>query len=279
MPLHHGARCVIDLVMETMTTVATFRTPRARAVRLLTVALAGVLVGLISLVLVRVLTTPHRTTAFYNPPVLAGQQIWGACAGGFYARHGNTLVLTSSGHCISSGTMAYSPEGSVRGTFSAPANDPTCPYPGKTCAQSDMNYLVVAPDQIPWGHLNVVDLGTAGYRIIAPDTAPLSCADIAIGDPVEIDGRNIYRSGVVAEKGDNNHSAGTPYFPFPCMVAARVPVDVGDSGGAVLVRGIPAGVTSRSYGGWLGFTPLAEGLTEMDLTLCTTPDCGLTPPR
>jgi hypothetical protein len=59
------------------------------------------------------------------------------------------------------------------------------------------------------------------------------------------------------------------------MVAARVPVEVGDSGGAVLVRGIPAGVTSRSFGGLLGFTPLAEGLAALDLELCTTPDCGV----
>jgi hypothetical protein len=62
------------------------------------------------------------------------------------------------------------------------------------------------------------------------------------------------------------------------MIAARIPVGVGDSGGAVLVRGIPAGVTSRSFGGWLGFTPLAEGLAQLDLDLCTTPNCGLAPP-
>ena len=48
--------------------------------------------------------------------------------------------------------------------------------------------------------------------------------------------------------------------------------------GAVLVRGLPAGVASRSFGGWLGFTPLAEGLAQLGLELCTTPDCGLPPP-
>ena len=73
-----------------------------------------------------------------------------------------------------------------------------------TCAASDINYLVVAPDRIPWGHLNVVDLGTAGYRILPPDTRPLGCADIANGDQVEIDGREWYRSGRVAEKGDTS---------------------------------------------------------------------------
>jgi hypothetical protein len=41
----------------------------------------------------------------------------------------------------------------------------------------------------------------------------------------------------------------------------------------VLVNGQPAGVISRSIGGRLGFTPLAEGLDNLGLTLCTTPDC------
>ena len=57
-----------------------------------------------------------------------------------------------------------------------------------------------------------------------------------------------------------------------------VPVGVGDSGGAVLVGGLPGGVASRSFGGVLGFTPLREGLEALGLVLCTTPDCGLTPP-
>ena len=62
------------------------------------------------------------------------------------------------------------------------------------------------------------------------------------------------------------------------MIAADIQVGVGDSGGAVLVRGIPAGVTSRSFSGLLGFAPLAEGLAELGLDLCTTPNCGLEPP-
>jgi hypothetical protein len=139
-----------------------------------------------------------------------------------------------------------------------------------------VNYLVVATDRIPWGHLNVVDLGTGGYRVIPPETKALGCADIAIGDPVEIDGRNIYREGTVLEKGEYLHPEDGDYFP--CMIAADVSVEAGDSGGAVLVRGIPAGVSSRSFGGKLGFTPLAEGLAQLGLELCTAPDCGLVPP-
>ena len=250
---------------------------RVRAVRLLIVALAGLLLGVAIFRIVSAATQPRRTTEVYDPPVLAGQQLWGACAGGFYARRGDTIVLTSTGHCTSEGTVAYDPDGTtVRGVFGPAARDASCPYPGHTCAASDMNYLVVATDRIPWGHLNVVDLGTAGYRVIAPGTRPLACADIAIGDPVEIDGRNTYRSGAVAEKGDNLHPGDAAYFP--CMIGARVPVGVGDSGGAVLVRGIPAGVASRSFGGWLGFTPLAEGMAQLGLELCTAPDCGLVPP-
>ena len=250
---------------------------RVRAVRLLIVVLAGVLVGIGGYSIVKAITTPHRTTPVYDPPVLAGQHLWGYCSGGFYARLGDTIVLTSTGHCTTEGTVAYEADGTtVRGVFGPAALDPTCPYPGHVCAASDLNYLFVAPDRIPWGHLNVVDLGTAGYRVIPAGTKPLACGDIAIGDEVEIDGRNIYRSGPVAEKGQNLNSGDGIYFP--CMIAARIHAAVGDSGGAVLVRGIPAGVTSRSFGGWLGFTPLAEGLAELGLDLCTTPDCGLVPP-
>jgi hypothetical protein len=231
---------------------------------------------LILALLVARLMQPQRTTPVYDPPVLAGQQLWGVCAGGFYARRADTIVLTSTGHCTSEGTVAYDADGTtVRGVFGPPARDASCPYPGHTCASSDINYLVVARDRIPWGHLNVVDLGTAGYRVIPSGTRPLACADIAIGDLVEIDGRNIYRQGPVAEKGENLHPEDGAYFP--CMIGARIPVAVGDSGGAVLVRGIPAGVASRNFGGMLGFTPLAEGLAQLELELCTTPDCGLVP--
>ena len=250
---------------------------RVRPLRLLIVVLLGLLFGIGSFPILSAVTQPRRTAPVYDPPVLAGQQLWGVCAGGFYARHGDTIVLTSTGHCTSEGTVAYDPDGTtVRGVFGPAARDASCQYPGHTCAASDLNYLVVAPERIPWGHLNVVDLGTAGYRVIPPGTPPLACDDIAIGDQVEIDGRNTYRSGTVAEKGDNLHPQDGAYFP--CMIGARIPVAVGDSGGAVLVRGIPAGVTSRSFGGWLGFTPLAEGLAQLGLELCTTPDCGLVPP-
>ena len=240
-------------------------------------AVAGVLVLGIGILAVAGAVQPRRTTPIYDPPVLAGQQLWGYCAGGFYARHGDTIVLTSTGHCTTEGTIARDPDGpGVRGVFGPAARDATCPYAGHKCASSDINYLVVAADRIPWGHLDVVDLGTGGYRVIAPGTKPLGCADIAVGDPVEIDGRDAYRSGTVAEKGEYLHAEDGDYFP--CMIAARIPVKPGDSGGAVLVRGIPAGVTSRSFGGSLGFTPLAEGLAQLGLELCTAPDCGLTPP-
>jgi hypothetical protein len=249
---------------------------RRRLVRLTIAVQLGVLLAMGGIAVARSIPPP-RSTPVYDPPVLAGQQLWGVCSGGFYARRGDTIVLTSTGHCTTEGTVAYEPDGTTaRGVFGPAARDPECPHPGHTCAASDMNYLVVAADRIPWGHLNVVDLGAAGYRVIPEGTRPLACEDIAIGDLVEIDGRNIYRSGAVAEKGDNLRPEDPAYFP--CMIAATIQVGVGDSGGAVLVRGIPAGVSSRSFGGWLGFTPLAEGLAQLGLELCTTPDCGLTAP-
>jgi hypothetical protein len=253
------------------------RIQSTRPARLLIVVLAGVLVGIGAYALVSALTQPRRTTPVYDPPVLAGQQLWGYCAGGFYARQGETIVLTSTGHCTTEGTVAYDPDGvTVRGVFGPAARDASCPHPGHRCASSDINYLVVAKDRVPWGHLNTVDMGTGGYRVISPGTSPLGCSDVAIGDKVEIDGRNINRSGTVLDKGEYLHAEDGDYFP--CMIAADVAVEAGDSGGAVLVRGIPAGVTSRSFGGKLGFTPLAEGLAQLGLELCTAPDCGLTPP-
>jgi len=249
-----------------------------RPVHLLLAVLVGLALAAGCLALGRFLE-PRRTTPLYDPPVLAGQQIPGYCSAGVYARHGDAIVLTTSPHCAGEGTVAHDPGlPTVQGVFGPTAREPTCPYPGHTCAGSDMNYLVVAADRIPWGHLNVVDLGTAGYRVIAPGTTALACGDIAIGDPVEIDGRGIYRSGIVAEKGENLYPPALDGSYFPCMVAAHVGIGGGDSGGIVLVRGIPAGVISRSFGGSLGFTPLAEGLAELDLELCTTPDCGLVPP-
>ncbi|HEX5825882.1 MAG TPA: hypothetical protein VFY23_00050 [Candidatus Limnocylindrales bacterium] len=243
-------------------------------------AVIGVLLGILvafAVIGARDAFRPQRTTPVYDPPVLAGQQLWGSCAGGFYARKGTVIVVTSSGHCAAEGTIAFDPDGTtVRGVFGPVARAETCAVEGKVCAASDMNYLVVAEDRIPWGRLNTVDLGAGGYRTFDEATRPLRCEDVAIGDTAEINGRDIHRTGEVVEKGENNHPEDGSYFP--CMIAARIQAAVGDSGGAVLVNGRPAGVTSRSFGGWLGFTPLAEGLEQMGLELCTTPDCGLVPP-
>jgi hypothetical protein len=242
--------------------------------RSIALVLAAIVVSIAVFAIARSVATPQRTTAIYDPPVLAGQPLWGFCSGGFYARRGETVVLTSTGHCTAEGTVAYDDDGTtVRGVFGPAARDATCPHAGHKCASSDINYLVVAPERIPWGHLNIVDMGTAGYRVIDPGTRPLACADVAVDDVVEIDGRGIYRSGSVIEKGEYLHAEDGDYFP--CMIAASIQVVPGDSGGAVLVRGIPAGVSSRSFGGTLGFTPLAEGLDQLGLELCTEPDCGL----
>jgi hypothetical protein len=244
--------------------------------QLLFPALAVVgLLAVAGLFVVRGLTQPTDPAPAHDPPVLAGQQLWGACAGGFYARLGDAIVVTSSGHCTTQGTVAYDGSGTTRGVFGPSARDPECPYAGHQCAASDMNYLLVAADQIPWGYLNLVDFGTGGYRAIPPGTTPLACGDVEPGDEAEINGRNINRTGTVAEKDQYLHDGDGDYFP--CMIAAWIQVSSGDSGGAVLVRGIPAGVVSRSFGGWLGFTPLAEGLTQLGLELCTTPNCDLVP--
>jgi hypothetical protein len=250
-----------------------------RPVRRLLAAGGIVTVAVAGLILASNVAAP-RVALSGDPPILAGRQLWGACAGGFYARRGDTVVLTSSAHCAGEGTTAYDPDGrGVRGVFGPGAVLDPCPHERHTCRPSDMNLLVVAADRIPWGRLNIVDMGEGGLRVIDPATTPLACSDIAIGDLVEINGRDMYREGRVAEIGEylNEPAADGDYFP--CMaIAPDVGVGVGDSGGAVLVRGLPAGVTSRSFGGSLGFTPLAEGLAALDLELCTSPDCGLARP-
>ena len=247
--------------------------PLVRVRRLVIVALLGVLLGFALYWGVPEVTRARRTTPLFDPPVLAGQQIPGYCSGGVYARRGDVIVLTSSPHCGGEGTIV-----SGQGNVGPLAQAASCPHAGHTCHASDMNYLVVAPDRIPWGNLNVIDLGVGGYRTLAPDTRPLACEDVATGDPIEMDGRNDYRTGSVAGKAENLFPAAQDGSYFPCMIMSTLQVGPGDSGSIVLVRGIPAGVTSRSFGGSLGFTPLAEGLAQLGLDLCTAPDCGLVPP-
>jgi hypothetical protein len=251
---------------------------RARPRRFL---LAGAIAAITVVVVVLAVTLfISGTMPAGEPPVLAGRQLWGSCAAGFYARLEHAVVLTSSAHCAPEGTTAWEPDGrTVRGVFGPGALLEACAHAGHTCRPSDMNYLVVAPDRIPWGRLNRVDMGEGGKRVIELGTAPLSCPDIEIGDKVEINGRDVYRAGTVAETGEYLHDPSADGDYFPCIVAAAdIQVGVGDSGGAVLVRGLPAGATSRSFGGILGFTPLAEGLDALGLELCTTPDCGLARP-
>jgi hypothetical protein len=213
-----------------------------------------------------------RATSRFDPPVLAGQDVPGACSGGFYARHAMTVVLTIVAHCAEPGNTLRDGEG-VIGVFGPRAELADCPE-GRFCAPSDFLAMALAPDRIPWGHLNLVDMGAGGYRTIPAGTKPLACGDVAVGDAVEIDGREHFRTGKVIATGAYRNDSDTI---FPCMVVADIPVFVGDSGGAVLVRGLPAGVVSRTLNGKLGFTPLAEGLDNLGLTLCTTPDCDLSP--
>jgi|GEM_PF-1629033 hypothetical protein len=214
-----------------------------------------------------------RTTARFDPPVWAGQSVPGACSGGFYARHGNTIVLTIVGHCATPGATLRDADGRMIGVFGPRAQLADCPV-NRFCSPSDFLTLALASDRIPWGHLNLVDLGAGGYRTIEAGTRPLACTDIAVGDRVEIDGREHYRTGKVISSGRYEHSTDTI---FPCLIVADIGVVTGDSGGAVLVNGAPAGIISRQIGGQLGFTPLAEGLDNLGLTLCTTPDCDLSP--
>jgi hypothetical protein len=215
-----------------------------------------------------------RTTARFDPPVLAGQIVPGGCTGGFYARHGDAIVLTFAGDCAKPGTTLRDSNGDPIGAFGPQAQLIDCPA-GRFCSPSDFLTLALASDWIPWGHLNVVDLGAGGYWTIETGTRALGCADIHVGDRVEVDGREHYRVGKVVATGRYEHATDVI---FPCMVVSDVEAVSGDSGGAVLVNGLPAGSTSRKIAGDLAFTPLAEGLDNLDLVLCTTPNCDIQPP-
>jgi hypothetical protein len=249
-----------------------------RPIRVLELALVGV-IGVAAawwgVVALGERNQTQRTTARFNPPIWAGQNVPGACSGGFYARKGDTIVITIVGHCAIPGITLRGFEGRTIGVFGPLASVDDCPA-NHVCYASDFLTLALASDRIPWGHLNVVDMGAGGYRTIDVGTRALGCGDIVAGQRVEVDGREHYRAGRVIATGPYDTADDVN---FPCMVVADLPVAVGDSGGAVLVDGLPAGVISRNMDGHLGFTPLAEGLDNLGLTLCTTPDCDLSPDR
>lgn len=216
-----------------------------------------------------------RAEPRFDPPVWAGQNVPGCGTGGFYARDQQEVVLTVAPHCFHSkpGTSMFDPDGRLVGIFGPLAELPECPA-GRFCAPADIVPLILPPDRIPWGHLNMVDMGAGGYTTISAGTRPLTCSDIHMGDPVELNGRERYRTGTVIEVGRYEHATDTI---FPCMVVTDIEGGPGDSGSAVLVDGLPAGTVSRLIGRYLAFTPLAEGLVNLGLVLCTTPDCGVSP--
>jgi hypothetical protein len=251
---------------------------RARIVRATTLALAAIVLAIVGYWVALAIADRNetvRTTARFEPPVWAGQNFVPACAGGFYARQASTIVLVNSAHCGTPGDTIRDAEGRIIGVQGPRAELADCPE-GRFCSPSDILTLALAADRIPWGHLNMVDMGAGGYRTIDPGTRPLACADISIGDRLEIDGREHYRTGSVIAIGPYEHETDTI---FPCMIFGDITVTTGDSGGAVLVNGRPAGIVARQLQDAFGFTPLAEGLQNLELTLCTTPDCDLSPAR
>ena len=178
-------------------------------------------------------------------------------------------------HCLEAkpGASMLDSDGRLVGIFGPPAELHDCPA-GRFCSPSDILALALPPDRIPWGHLNLVDLGAGGYRTIEDGTRPLTCGDIHMGDRVELNGRERYRTGTVIEIGPYEHTTDTI---FPCMFVTDIEGASGDSGSAILVNGQPAGTTSRVVGKLIAFTPLGEGLANLGLDLCTTPNCDVSP--
>lgn len=257
-------------------TAPTASRPR-RTLRRIELVVAGLLVALLVVMGSDALNSVRetsRTTPRYDPPVLAGQWVPGLiCTGGFYGRRGATIVLTVAEHCGAPGTIVRDPGGVVVGRLGPAAMSDTC-SPERRCAVSDLSIIEMAPDRIPWGHLDQVDMGPGGYRAITPTTHPLACEEIRHGASVELSGRGHYRTGRVTDRAAFDVPGD---IRFPCMVVSDIRGVSGDSGGLVFVDGSPAGIISRSMRGSVGFTPIGEGLAVLGIELCTEPDCGLTP--
>jgi hypothetical protein len=208
--------------------VPLLRAITAVAATVLVAALAYQAVGSV-LIVMRDHAGTNRTTARFDPPVWTGQLLPVPCAnGGFYARDQESIVLTISAHCAVAvpGSPWHDADGRLIGTFGPAPQLPDCPDK-RFCAPSDFVKFELAPDRIPWGHLNLVDLGAGGYRTITQGVHPLSCADIEKGDPVEVNGREHFRTGRVIAIGPYEYESDTM---FPCMIISDVQGQHGDSG-------------------------------------------------
>jgi len=195
--------------------------------------LAGILVMLLlaaGLLVTEPFFQGFRTTPVYDPPVLAGQRVAYWCSGGVYARTADgRVVITTTGHCGNEGDQLRTPdEGLLVGEVSAPSGYPCdATHEDKArCTTSDMAYVPLVPSMIPWGRLDLIDMGAGGYRTVAPGTEALSCAQIAIGDMVEINGRKLFRTGHVIDKAPYDH-ADDPGTYFPCILGADIRVGGG----------------------------------------------------
>ena len=135
-----------------------------------------------------------------EPPVLAGRQLWGSCAGGFYARRGADVVLTSSAHCASEGATALAPDGrTVRGVFGPGAVLAACEHTEHTCRPSDMNYVVVATTRSRGAGSTPLTWVTAALPNRPRYGAAVVHRHRSRQQGRVINGRDIFRSGSVAE--------------------------------------------------------------------------------
>ena len=123
----------------------------------------------------------------------------------------------------------------------------------------------------------MVDLGEGGQRAIGRGTGPLVCGTSgwatrsrSTAGTTIAPARSPRRASTSATSHDGDY--------FPCMVAAAYSESGRATREAQSSCGGSGGVASRSFDGWLGFTPLSEGLDQLGLELCTTPDCDLAPP-
>ena len=189
-----------------------------------------------------------RSTARFDPPVWPGSSLprpllarWLPCPRRTADRpdHCRPLCRRDARHGL------LDSDGRLIGTFGPAAKLTDCPA-GRFCAPSDFLSLALAPDRIPSGHLNLVDMGAGGYRTIDPGTPSVDVCRHPQGRPRRGQWPRALPVGKVLEIGPYEHVDG---HDLSVHGRHRHRGDHGDSGAAVLVNGLPAGTMSREISG------------------------------
>ena len=239
-----------------------YASSRPAPLHLLTFVLAGLLVGIAAFWIVSAVTQPHDAPPRYTTArSSAGQQPGAWLPGGFTARHGDAIVLTSTSHCTTESTNALRPDGT---TVAPPASfGPAAPQiprahirPARARA-SGLNYLafVVARDRIPQSICGRRWTWARRARRPSARHAAARLRDICCDESRDRRSGTATLAETVTEKGGNLQTGQCPTSP-----SQSSPTHYGESGalGAQSWCGDRPVSRVAASAGALGFTPLAE---------------------